>query len=106
MEPERPELLRQIQKEEMKTSRNHKNGSNQGFSLTDQNYLRKYDNAGADPDIQLFTEEGLEDGEPEHRSYFCALCKSKLDHLQGIDDTIWRCNDCVVYYDTSIQDIP
>lgn len=54
----------------------------------------------------MFTEEDLEDEEPEQRSYFCALCKSKLDHLHGIDNTVWRCNECMVFYDTSIQDMP
>lgn len=54
----------------------------------------------------MFTEEEL-DEEPELRTYFCAFCKSKLDHLQqGIDNTIWRCNECMVYYDTNIQDLP
>jgi ribosomal protein L37AE/L43A len=55
----------------------------------------------------MFTEEELEDEEPEQRTYFCAFCKSKLDHLrEGIDNTIWRCNECMTYYDTNIQDFP
>ena len=30
---------------------------NQGFSLKDQNYLKKYDNTAAGPAIQMFKEE-------------------------------------------------
>ena len=89
----------------MNTKVNKNNSPNQGLSLRDQHYLRTHDNAQADPDIQMFKEVELEDEEPEQ--YYCALCKSKLDHLQqGIDDTIWRCNECMTYYDTSIQDMP
>ena len=55
----------------------------------------------------MFTEEELEEEEDEVATYYCAFCKSKLDHLQGrIDNTIWRCNGCMTYYDTSIQDMP
>ena len=89
----------------MKVTRNKDTEVYQGFSLKDQNYLRKFDNAAADPEIQLFTEEELED--ENEIEYYCALCKSKLDHLrEGIDDTIWRCNNCMAYYDTNIQDLP
>ncbi len=65
-------------KNNMKTRKNKDNNIqvNQGFSLKDQNYLKKYDNAAADPTIQMFTEEEL-DEEPEQRIYFCAFCKSK-----------------------------
>ena len=87
-------------------SKDNKDYPNQGFSLKDQNYLRKYDNASSDPEIQMLTEEDLEE-EPEQRTYFCAFCKSKLDHLQlDVDDTIWRCNNCMAYYDTNTQDMP
>ena len=51
---------------------------NQGFSQKDQTYLRKFDIAAADPEIQIFTED-LED--ENEIGYFCAICKSKLDHL-------------------------
>ena len=39
----------------MKTTRNKYTEVNQRFSLKDQNYLRKFDNAAADPAIQMFT---------------------------------------------------
>jgi ribosomal protein L37AE/L43A len=53
----------------------------------------------------MFTEEELED--ENEIQYFYSLCKSKLDHLQqGIDNTIWRCNECMACYDTNVQDLP
>jgi hypothetical protein len=82
---------------------NNNNEVRMGFKFQDEIYLRKYDNAVAGPEIQLFTEEDLE--ESETRKYFCAVCKSKLDYLKGTE-TIWRCNECMEYYDTKIQDIP
>ena len=33
------------------------------------------------------------------------MCKSKLDYLTG-SETIWRCNECMEYYDLRIQDSP
>lgn len=78
---------------------------NQGFSQQDQNYLRVYDNAEAGPEWQLLTEEDWEDEDKERREYFCSICKSKLDYLKDTE-TIWRCNECMQYYDTSIQDVP
>jgi len=64
-----------------------------------------YDNAEAGPEWQLLTEEDLEEEDPEQRHYFCAICKSTLDFLKDTE-TIWRCNECMQYYDTSIQDAP
>lgn len=56
-----------------------RNGINQGFTVQDQYYLRHYDNAEADPQVQLFTVEDLEQEEPELRKYFCTIFKSRLD---------------------------
>jgi len=77
---------------------------NAGWSQQDKHYLRKTDPSN-DPAIQILTEEDLEDEEPEQRQYFCALCKSRLDFLKETG-TMWRCNECMEYYDTSIQDVP
>jgi hypothetical protein len=41
----------------------------------------------------------------EQRHYWCAICESRLDFLKETG-TIWRCNECMQYYDTSIQDVP
>ena len=78
---------------------------NQGWKQADQNYLRMFDNAEAGPEWRLLTEEDREDENKEEREYFCAICKSKLDFLKDTE-TIWRCNECMEYYDTSIQDAP
>ena len=43
--------------------------------------------------------------EPEERTYWCAICKSKLVYLNHID-TILKCDNCLQYYDTKIQDRP
>ena len=43
--------------------------------------------------------------EPEERTYGCAVCKSRLAYLTNTD-TIWRCDNCLSYYDTKIQDRP
>ena len=51
------------------------------------------------------TEEDLEEEDPEKRHYFCAICKSKLDFMTNTE-TMRRCNECMQYYDTSIQDTP
>jgi hypothetical protein len=47
----------------------------------------------------------MEDEEPERREYYCSICKSRLDFLKDAE-TICRCNECMQYYDTSIQDVP
>ena len=77
---------------------------NQGWKQADEWYLNGYDNASADPDIQILTEDNLEESDPELRQYWCAICKSKLDYLKHMD--MWYCNACVEYYDTKIQDVP
>jgi len=35
----------------------------------------------------------------------CAICKARLDYLEGTE-TIWICSNCSQTYDTSIQDAP
>jgi ribosomal protein L37AE/L43A len=74
---------------------------NPGWKHEDQHYLSKE----ADPELQVFSEEDWEDVEPEQQHYFCALCKSRLDFLKETG-TMWRCNECMEYYNTSIQDVP
>ena len=52
----------------MKTIRNKNNTNpNPGWDLRDQSHLDRYDNAQADPAIQMFTEDELEE-EPELRT--------------------------------------
>jgi len=56
------------------------------------------------PKIQIFAySEDDEEEEPEERTYWCAMCKSRLEYLKG-SDTIWRCDNCMEFYDTKIQD--
>lgn len=80
------------------------NDTNQGWKQTDEWYLSKYDNAQADPDIQILTEDNYEDDNKELREYYCAICHGKLDFLKNMD--MWYCEACVQYYDTKIQDVP
>ncbi|HZA68327.1 MAG TPA: hypothetical protein VE548_01405 [Nitrososphaeraceae archaeon] len=56
------------------------------------------------PRLQTFTLEDLEE-DPEERTYWCAICKSELVYLNHTN-TIWRCDNCLSYYDTKIQDTP
>ena len=81
-----------------------KRETNQGWKQTDEWYLDKFDNASADPDIQILTEDQLEDEDKELREYWCAICHGKLDYLKQMD--MWHCSACVEYYDTKIQDVP
>ena len=78
---------------------------NQGWKQQDQWYLNRYDNAQADPELQILTEDTWEDENLEQRYYFCAICKSRLDFLKGTE-SIWQCSNCSQIYDTSIQDVP
>ncbi|MGH9953753.1 MAG: hypothetical protein ACRD5J_19225 [Nitrososphaeraceae archaeon] len=41
--------------------------TNQGWKQADEWYLNRYDNAQADPDIQILTEDNLEDENKERR---------------------------------------
>jgi hypothetical protein len=78
------------------------NGIRQGFTLGDSVSLRR--ETDHNPKIQTFTFEDLE--EPaEERTYWCTVCKSRLVYLSH-SDTIWRCDNCLSYYDTKIQDTP
>ena len=83
---------------------NNSTAVNQGFLQQDQNYLRKYDNAASNPDVQILDEEDWEDENKEQRHYWCATCEGKLDYLKNMD--MWFCSACVQYYDTKIQDVP
>lgn len=78
---------------------------NQGWKLEYQNYLRKYDNAEAGPELQILTEDDWEDDNLEHRQYHCSICFARLDYLQDTE-TIWICSFCSQTYDTKIQDVP
>ena len=75
-----------------------------GFRFQHEQYLKRYDNAAADPDIQIFAAEE-DDEEPEAKRYWCAICKSKLNYMRHTD-TIWKCDNCQKFYDAKIQDIP
>ena len=77
---------------------------NQGWKQQDEHYLRKFDNAAADPDISILTEDNLEEENKEERQYWCAICQSKLDYVKNMD--MWYCEACFSYYDTHIQDVP
>jgi hypothetical protein len=80
------------------------NDTNQGWKQVDEWYLNKYDNAQADPDIQILTEDNYEDENKELREYYCAICHGKLDFIKNMDT--WYCEACVQYYDTKVQDVP
>lgn len=77
---------------------------NPGWKQADQWFLNRHDNTH-EPDIHIFTEDNFEDENKELREYFCAICQSRLDFLKETG-TIWRCNECMQYYDTKIQDVP
>ena len=74
---------------------------NQGFSQQDQHYLRKFDDTASNPELQILSEDNLEDENKELRDYWCAICQSKLDYLKNMD--MWYCSACVSYYDTHIH---
>jgi len=84
--------------------KDNSNEVQQGFRYQDEIYLRKYDNAAADPEIQIFTNDTLDDEEPVTRRYSCAICKGKLMYMKHTE-TIWKCDECQEIYDTEIQDI-
>jgi NAD-dependent DNA ligase len=75
------------------------NGVRLGLTLRDSVVMRR--EADHIPRLQTFTLEDLEE-DPEERTYWCAICKSKLVYLTNTD-TIWRCDNCLSYYDTKIQ---
>jgi len=77
---------------------------NAGWKLEDRHYLHKHDNAQADLNIQILTEEDWEEEDKELREYWCSICHGKLDYLKQMD--MWHCSACVEYYDQKIQDVP
>jgi ribosomal protein L37AE/L43A len=79
-------------------------GPNADWKLEDKHYLNKTDPSN-NPDIQILTEGDWEDEDKEQREYWCAICKSRLDYLEGTN-SIWMCSNCSQMYDTSIQDVP
>ncbi len=83
---------------------NYSTATNPGWKRQDEWYLNRHDNVHT-PETQILTEEDFEDENLEQRQYWCAICKSRLDFLKETK-TIWRCNECMQYYDTSIQDVP
>lgn len=72
-----------------------------GLHTQVENYLNRYDNPEADPDVQIFDNE--EDEEPETK-YFCAVCKMRIRYYHDLQE--WFCNNCGQHYDTKIQDRP
>ena len=74
-------------------------GTRAGFTQKDSFILMRETHI---PKTQIFSAEELEP-EPEERIYFYAMCKSKLDYLTGTE-TVWKCNECMEYYDLCIQD--
>jgi DNA-directed RNA polymerase subunit RPC12/RpoP len=75
----------------------------QGFRYQDELELARI--STWDPEVQLFTAEDFDDEvEPKMRKYWCAVCKSGLDYLQGADE--WFCSQCGQQYDPKIQDVP
>jgi hypothetical protein len=90
-----PKRAQHINLHNVKTNNNITfNGIRQGFSLRDSVYLKDNDYAQADPKLQLFVAEDIEEEEPELRLYYCASCKSKLDYHKHL--SIWICSECVV----------
>jgi hypothetical protein len=55
------------------------------------------------PKTQILAYSEDDDQEPEERTYWCAICKSSLVYLNH-SDTVWRCDNCMTYYDTKIHD--
>ncbi|MGH9982699.1 MAG: hypothetical protein ACRD8W_01935 [Nitrososphaeraceae archaeon] len=80
------------------------NGVRQGYDPRDAYQLRKWHNPFSNPPVQIWSYEDLEP-EPEERAYWCTICKSRLVYLTA-SDTIWRCDNCMEFFDTKIQDVP
>ena len=77
------------------------NGIRLGLTLKDSVLIRR--EADHTPRLQTFILEDLEEDPPKERTYRCAICK--LVYLTNTE-TIWRCDNCLSYYDTKIQDRP
>ena len=79
-------------------------GINHGFSLDSSVKLRK--STDHTPGTQIWSSTSDEGSvRPEQRRHHCALCKGPLDYLTG-SNTVFRCDGCNEWYDTSIQDTP
>ena len=78
------------------------NGVRLDLTLRDSAVMRR--EADHTPRLQTFTLEDLEE-DPEERTYWCAIYKSELVCLTHTE-TIWKCDNCLQYYDTKIQDRP
>src|SRR5919106_4569295 len=76
------------------------NGVKLGLTLRDSVVMRR--EADHKPRLQTFILEDLEE-DPEERTYWCAICKSKLIYLTNTE-TIWKCDNCLQYYDRPIKD--
>jgi hypothetical protein len=74
-----------------------------GFKPRDEHYLRDFDNAAANPQIQTFSDQDPEE-DNEDKRYFCAMCKTRLEFYHDLDE--WFCEGCGQHYDTKIQDRP
>ena len=86
------------------TQFNTQNVSGVRLGLEHKDLVKLTKGANHKPMIQRFAMEDFE-GEPEERTYWCALCKSELVYLSH-SETIWRYDNCLSYYDTKIQDTP
>src|SRR5918996_3889960 len=78
------------------------NGVRLGLTLRDSIVMRR--EPAHTSRLQTFILEDLEE-DPEERTYWCAICKSKLIYLTNTE-TIWKCDNCLQYYDIKIQDRP
>ena len=77
-----------------------KEGVRPGFNDADVIYLNRQTHT---PKTQIFySEEIIED--PEQETFFCALCKSKLDYIKKMQ--MYTCIQCVEYYDLNTQTTP
>lgn len=79
-------------------------GVRQGYTIEDTIELRRELDNNPKTQILAYSEDD-DDVEPEDRTYWCAICKSRLEYLKD-SDTIWRCDNCMQWYDTKIQDSP
>ena len=79
---------------------NSKNSPDAGWNTRDIYHVTARNN----PEIQIFTAEEEEEENPLDRKYYCALCGTKLQWLQGTPE--WLCTKCGHTLDTSLQDVP
>jgi len=80
-------------------------GVKSGFTHQDEYQLRKWNNPLSNPRIQIWTEEDLDDEPEEVKRYYCAMCKSRLEHLPKLE--YWQCSSCSEVYDNKyLHDTP